>query len=159
MCNKLAVDAVKLLCCGTSICEPCEYLQSRAFSAEMVTDAAPGSHEIPETCAVCTHSPTSPEECLPDKKLRNTVRAFVRTEEKKRSKPTEPVAATPVPEPTPTPAPAPSETPVPTTEATNQPNTASAVDTEFADKAPFDDSEAAPTESLQIVGGIAATRV
>lgn len=24
MCNKLAVDAVKLLCCGTSICEPCE---------------------------------------------------------------------------------------------------------------------------------------
>ncbi|KAK3722262.1 hypothetical protein LTR37_002695 [Vermiconidia calcicola] len=76
-CNKLAANAVKLPCCDQSICELC-------------------SRDLPETCPICSHSPLSSEDCKPDKKLRMTVKAFIKSEEKKRSKESE----TPAPQPT-----------------------------------------------------------
>lgn len=110
MCNKLAVDAVKLLCCSTSICEQCKFSAFCSLLERLLTLHI-GSHDIPETCSICTHSPTSPDDCTPDKKLRNTVRAFIRTEERKRGRPAEQAAAPAVQAPTPVPAP--SETPAP----------------------------------------------
>ncbi|OQD82880.1 hypothetical protein PENANT_c019G04396 [Penicillium antarcticum] len=67
ICNKLAVDAFRLPCCDQSICEPCQT-------------------SLPDTCPVCAHTPVSPDLCKPNKALRTTLKAFLRTEEKKREK-------------------------------------------------------------------------
>lgn len=47
---------------------------------------------MPETCPVCDHSPISPDLCKPNKALRTTLKAFLRTEEKKREKERPPAA-------------------------------------------------------------------
>lgn len=45
-----------------------------------------GQISLPETCPVCAHTPISSELCKPNKALRTTLKAFLRTEEKKREK-------------------------------------------------------------------------
>ncbi|EMC98948.1 hypothetical protein BAUCODRAFT_385972 [Baudoinia panamericana UAMH 10762] len=67
VCNKLAIDAVKLPCCDTSLCLTC-------------------SRDLGETCPICTHSPITPDDCTPVKNLRTTINAYIKTEQKKRSK-------------------------------------------------------------------------
>lgn len=53
-----------------------------------------GQSSLPESCPVCDHNPISPDLCKPNKALRTTLKAFLRTEEKKREK--ERPSATPV---------------------------------------------------------------
>ncbi|KAJ5384101.1 hypothetical protein N7517_002012 [Penicillium concentricum] len=67
ICNRLAVNAFRLPCCDQSICETCQA-------------------SLSDTCPVCTHTPVSPDLCKPNKALRTTLKAFLRTEEKKREK-------------------------------------------------------------------------
>lgn len=63
---------------------------------------SPGQASLPDTCSVCAHTPISPGLCKPNKALRTTLKAFLRTEEKKREKgrqsttPVNPVISTPV---------------------------------------------------------------
>lgn len=45
-----------------------------------------GQSSLPESCPVCEHNPVSPDLCKPNKALRTTLKAFLRTEEKKREK-------------------------------------------------------------------------
>lgn len=45
-----------------------------------------GQASLPETCPVCAHTPISSDLCKPNKALRTTLKAFLRTEEKKREK-------------------------------------------------------------------------
>lgn len=60
-----------------------------------------GQASLPETCPVCAHTPISSDLCKPNKALRTTLKAFLRTEEKKRERerpsatPATPTAATP----------------------------------------------------------------
>ncbi|KAF1991038.1 hypothetical protein K402DRAFT_299648, partial [Aulographum hederae CBS 113979] len=68
-CSKLTVNAVRLVCCGQSICGQCH-----------TTLTAGGS------CPLCQHTPLNPEDCAPHKALRTTVKAFLRSEEKKQGK-------------------------------------------------------------------------
>ncbi|KAJ6114006.1 hypothetical protein N7523_007323 [Penicillium sp. IBT 18751x] len=67
ICSKLAVNAFRLPCCDQSICEACQT-------------------SLIDTCPVCAHTPVSPDLCKPNKALRTTLKAFLRTEEKKREK-------------------------------------------------------------------------
>ncbi|KAJ5160915.1 uncharacterized protein N7482_007919 [Penicillium canariense] len=82
ICNKLAFNAFRLPCCDQSICETCQA-------------------SLPDTCPVCAHTPVSPDLCKANKALRTTLKAFLRTEEKKREKgrqsaaPPTPVITTP----------------------------------------------------------------
>lgn len=41
---------------------------------------------LPDNCPVCAHTPLSSDLCKPNKALRTTLKAFLRTEEKKREK-------------------------------------------------------------------------
>ncbi|KAJ6008261.1 hypothetical protein N7540_012237 [Penicillium herquei] len=83
ICNTLAVNAFRLPCCDQSICESCQT-------------------SLPDTCPVCAHTPVSPDLCKPNKALRTTLKAYLRTEEKKREKerqaaaPPTPTVPTPV---------------------------------------------------------------
>lgn len=45
-----------------------------------------GQASLPDTCPVCAHTPLSSDLCKPNKALRTTLKAFLRTEEKKREK-------------------------------------------------------------------------
>ncbi|KAJ9639431.1 hypothetical protein H2199_006464 [Coniosporium tulheliwenetii] len=84
ICNKLAINAFRLPCCDQSICETCQ-------------------SSLPDSCPVCAHTPLAAEDCKPNKALRLTVKAFLKSEEKKRAvKPATP--ATPSAAETPTPA-------------------------------------------------------
>ncbi|KAI9893719.1 MAG: hypothetical protein M1814_005935 [Vezdaea aestivalis] len=60
ICNTLALDAFRLLCCSQSICEDCHA-------------------SLPSTCPVCEHSPLSNDSATPNKPLRTTIRAFLKT--------------------------------------------------------------------------------
>ncbi|KAJ5533011.1 hypothetical protein N7494_009563 [Penicillium frequentans] len=92
ICNMLAVNAFRLPCCDQSICESCQ-------------------SSLVDTCPVCAHSPVSPDLCKPNKALRTTLKAYLRTEEKKREKDRQAAAAS-----TPT-IPTPAESENPTTDA------------------------------------------
>ncbi|KAI6092339.1 hypothetical protein F4821DRAFT_133602 [Hypoxylon rubiginosum] len=89
VCSKLAINAFRLPCCETAICEKCQ-------------------STLPSVCPVCEHSPVSASDCTVYKSLRTTIRVFLKTEEKKREA-ARPKAngspATPAQD-TPTPAPA-----------------------------------------------------
>ncbi|KAJ5700994.1 hypothetical protein N7493_012040 [Penicillium malachiteum] len=98
ICNSLAVNAFRLPCCDQSICESCQT-------------------SLPDTCPVCAHTPVSPDLCKPNKALRTTLKAYLRTEEKKREK--ERQAAAP---PTPT-----IPTPVESVNTPTDPTTGSAI--------------------------------
>ncbi|KAK8194618.1 hypothetical protein IWZ00DRAFT_542453 [Phyllosticta capitalensis] len=67
ICNKLVINAFGLPCCDQSICENCQ-------------------SSLPDACPVCSHSPLSAEDCKPKKNLRLTVKAYLKSEEKKRDK-------------------------------------------------------------------------
>ena len=45
-----------------------------------------GQSSLPNSCPVCAHSPISADDCKPNKNLRLTVKAFIKSEEKKREK-------------------------------------------------------------------------
>lgn len=45
-----------------------------------------GQVTLPGSCPVCAHTPLSSDLCKPNKALRTTLKAFLRTEEKKREK-------------------------------------------------------------------------
>ncbi|KAJ5142377.1 hypothetical protein N7526_003372 [Penicillium atrosanguineum] len=99
ICSKLAVNAFRLPCCDQSICETCQ-------------------PSLTDTCPVCAHTPVSPDLCKPNKALRTTLKAFLRTEEKKREK--ERQSATPLTPTIPTPVESeqiPAKTPVEKTPA------------------------------------------
>ncbi|KAI6885514.1 hypothetical protein KC334_g15821, partial [Hortaea werneckii] len=66
-CNKLAIDAIRLPCCDQSLCLPC-------------------SQDLGDACPVCQHTPVAAEDCKPNKALRTTIKAFLKTEEQKRMK-------------------------------------------------------------------------
>ncbi|KAI1496724.1 hypothetical protein F5X99DRAFT_58744 [Biscogniauxia marginata] len=87
ICSRLAVNAFRLPCCETAICEKCQ-------------------STLPSSCPVCEHSPVSGDDCTTYKSLRTTIRVFLKTEEKKReasrpktngSTPPAPAQATPTP--------------------------------------------------------------
>ena len=46
----------------------------------------PGQTALPTSCPVCAHDPLDASLCKPNKALRTTLKAFLRTEEKKREK-------------------------------------------------------------------------
>ncbi|KAH7041094.1 uncharacterized protein B0I36DRAFT_379917 [Microdochium trichocladiopsis] len=81
VCSKLAINAYRLPCCETAICETCQAT-------------------LPSSCPVCEHSPVSGADCTVYKSLRTTIRVFLKTEEKKREasrpKPSDSAPATPV---------------------------------------------------------------
>jgi len=56
-----------------------------------------GQISLPNTCPVCAHTPVSPDLCKPNKALRTTLKAFLRTEEKKREKGRQLASATATP--------------------------------------------------------------
>ncbi|KLJ08793.1 hypothetical protein EMPG_15761 [Blastomyces silverae] len=82
ICNKLAINAFRLPCCDQAICEICQA-------------------SLPESCPVCAHTPLSADLCKPNKALRTTLKAFLRTEEKKREKDRPPAPQAPTAEPEP----------------------------------------------------------
>ncbi|KAJ5550337.1 hypothetical protein N7535_001723 [Penicillium sp. DV-2018c] len=106
-CNNLAVNAFRLPCCDQSICETCQA-------------------SLSETCPVCTHTPVSPDLCKPNKALRTTLKAFLRTEEKKREKDRK-SAAPPPPAPSDT---TPADTEAPALDTTPDQNEAAAESTQ-----------------------------
>lgn len=88
-----------------------------------------GQTALPESCPVCAHAPLDATLCKPNKALRTTLKAFLRTEEKKRERerPSSKAVESPAPALTPTPAPTepPSEEPTPPIIEPQQPNGAS----------------------------------
>lgn len=58
----------------------------------MVNFLALGQASLSNTCPVCTHTPVAPDLCKPNKALRTTLKAFLRTEEKKRERDRQSVA-------------------------------------------------------------------
>lgn len=74
----------------------------------------PGQTSLPETCPVCAHTPISSDLCKPNKALRTTLKAFLRTEEKKREKEREQATPTTTVGSTPADTAAKRETPQPT---------------------------------------------
>ncbi|QDS75058.1 hypothetical protein FKW77_006578 [Venturia effusa] len=86
VCNKLAVNAFRFICCEQNICDHC-------------------NSKLSEQCPICAHSPLSPAK--PSRLLRSTIKAFVKNIEKKREKErlnaiSVEEVATPVAPPTPT---------------------------------------------------------
>lgn len=77
----------------------------------LLTKSPPGQESLPESCPVCAHSPLDASTCKQNKSLRLTVKAFLKSEEKKRGKTAveaqAPIESAPAaPEPPATPAPA-----------------------------------------------------
>ncbi|KAI5284366.1 hypothetical protein KEM54_001392, partial [Ascosphaera aggregata] len=67
ICNQLVINAYRLPCCDQAICAGCQ-------------------SSLPESCPVCAHTPLAADLCKPNKALRTTLKAFLRTEEKKRDR-------------------------------------------------------------------------
>jgi hypothetical protein len=118
LCNLVAVNAVKLPCCETSICDKCESTRSPRH-VEVNPNPTSGQAALPEQCTICEHQPLSPDVCTPMKSLRMTIKAHLKTELKRRTAQASAASATlAVAVPTPTPAPAeaeslPQDTPAP----------------------------------------------
>ncbi|KAH9868029.1 hypothetical protein IAQ61_007336 [Plenodomus lingam] len=66
LCNQLAIDSYKLLCCNKAICSSCQTTLS-----------------FPTTCPSCDHSPLEADSCTPNKALRNTMRVWLQKQKKK----------------------------------------------------------------------------
>jgi hypothetical protein len=62
----------------------CQFQSTVPF--HLLTIPSLGQISLPETCPVCAHTPISSDLCKPNKALRTTLKAFLRTEEKKREK-------------------------------------------------------------------------
>ncbi|KAK5627703.1 hypothetical protein RRF57_003418 [Xylaria bambusicola] len=111
ICSKLAVNAFRLPCCETAICENCEgaQLMLRSIRKNPKLTSILGQATLPSSCPVCEHTPVSGADCTVYKSLRTTIRVFLKTEERRReaarpktdgSAPTTPVQVTPTPTPT-----------------------------------------------------------
>ncbi|KAL1606462.1 hypothetical protein SLS60_003866 [Paraconiothyrium brasiliense] len=88
LCDQLAFDSYKLLCCNKVICSSC---QSKL--------------EFPTTCPSCDHSPVEADSCPPNKALRNTMRVWLQKQKKKEEvKAASEAPPTPAVEPTPAPS-------------------------------------------------------
>ncbi|KAF1972312.1 hypothetical protein BU23DRAFT_590094 [Bimuria novae-zelandiae CBS 107.79] len=87
LCDQLAFDSYKLLCCNKVICSSCHE-----------------KLEFPATCPSCDHSPVEPESCPPNKTLRNTMRIWLQKQRKKEENKAASEAPTPAIEPTPAPS-------------------------------------------------------
>lgn len=84
-CDKLAISAVKIPCCDSTICTYCTLLRRDAFS-HFPTNVSLGHAGLSDTeCPICTHSPFTASMCVPAKGLQATVKAFIKTEAKKRA--------------------------------------------------------------------------
>ncbi|KAL9100101.1 MAG: hypothetical protein Q9163_004491 [Psora crenata] len=93
-CNKLAQDAVRLPCCDQNICGDCQAT-------------------LQQSCPICFHEPVNPDDCRPNKALRQTVKIFLKKKiiDKENAKKKEMLekaavttsitSATPLPEPKP----------------------------------------------------------
>lgn len=99
-----------------------------------------GQASLSDTCPVCTHTPVSPDLCKPNKALRTTLKAFLRTEEKKREKDRQSAAP-----PTPSNV-TPADTKIPVHDAAPNQNEAGLV-TAVEAKAPVSPHPTEPTES------------
>lgn len=99
-----------------------------------------GQASLSDTCPVCTHTPVSPDLCKPNKALRTTLKAFLRTEEKKREKDRQSAAP-----PTPSNV-TPADTKIPAQDAAPDQNGAELV-TAVETKAPLSPHPAEPTGS------------
>jgi hypothetical protein len=109
LCNLVAVNAVKLPCCETSICDKCESTRSPRNVKDNPNPTS-GQAALPEQCTICEHQPLSPDVCTPMKSLRMTIKAHLKTELKRRTAQASAASATPaVAVPTPTPPPAEAE--------------------------------------------------
>ncbi|KAI0840581.1 hypothetical protein F5Y06DRAFT_243524 [Hypoxylon sp. FL0890] len=117
VCSKLAINAFRLPCCETAICEKCQ-------------------STLPTVCPVCEHSPVSASDCVVYKSLRTTIRVFLKTEEKKRegarpktnaSTPATPAQDAPTPNQTRTPTEQPSAETVTAVQASKEPQKADSV--------------------------------
>ena len=65
----------------------CHRRVTSLYAICIITNKLPsGQSSLPESCPVCEHNPVSPDLCKPNKALRTTLKAFLRTEEKKREK-------------------------------------------------------------------------
>ncbi|KAK6431342.1 hypothetical protein LTR95_012492, partial [Oleoguttula sp. CCFEE 5521] len=104
MCDTLAVNAVKLPCCETSICANCQA-------------------KLTEQCPICEHSPVSADACTPMRSLRMTIKAHLKTEMKRRAAAAAAAAPPPPKEPTPEPSPVVEEQTLPTPPETSIENT------------------------------------
>lgn len=112
------MNAFRLPCCDQSICETCTTPLLQPGDNTRLTGCPLGQTSLTDTCPVCAHTPVSPDLCKPNKALRTTLKAFLRTEEKKREK--ERQSAAPATPTFPTPAESeqtPAETPVEQTSA------------------------------------------
>ena len=43
-----------------------------------------GHSALPESCPVCAHSPVTADDCIPHKSLRQTIKIWIKSQEKKR---------------------------------------------------------------------------
>lgn len=117
-----------------------------------------GQTSLPESCPVCEHNPVSPDLCKPNKALRTTLKAFLRTEEKKREK--DRPSTTPAVTTAPTsnvPVETQGEPAIPATKTVDTVVSAETVTTEpaadiAADKPSVDENEAPPGASSVQVG-------
>jgi hypothetical protein len=107
LCNLVAVNAVKLPCCETSICDKCESArQSKWRTTTAHSNTTSGQAALPEQCTICEHQPLSPDVCTPMKSLRMTIKAHLKTELKRRTAQASAASAAPAASaPTPTQAP------------------------------------------------------
>ncbi|KAF2714598.1 hypothetical protein K504DRAFT_496520 [Pleomassaria siparia CBS 279.74] len=84
ICQELAFDSWKLICCNKSICLSCQ-----------------AKLEFPTTCPSCDHTPLEAESCVPNKAQRNTMRTWLQKQKKKEDAKAASKAATPPAEETP----------------------------------------------------------
>lgn len=93
------------------------YISMGNFADLLLTTA--GKLSLPSTCPVCEHTPISAEDCKPNKSLRMTTRAFLKTAEKKRDslQAKEATPVTPI-DPKPTAAPTVTDQAAPPSEST-----------------------------------------
>lgn len=105
------MNAFRLPCCDQAVCENCEHSLSAPDAIILIR---PGQTSLPDTCPVCAHTPISADLCKPNKALRTTLKAFLRTEEKKREKERQQATPTTPVDTTPADATAKQETPQPT---------------------------------------------
>ncbi|EUC47981.1 hypothetical protein COCMIDRAFT_34543 [Bipolaris oryzae ATCC 44560] len=84
LCNQLAFDSYKLICCAKSVCSSCQ-----------------ANLQFPTTCPSCDHSPLEADSCAINKSLRNTMRVWLQKQKKKEEAKAAAQAATPPVEATP----------------------------------------------------------
>jgi len=103
LCNELAFDSYKLLCCNKAICSSCKFLPIRLRTGHGAdSSAGQAKIEFPATCPSCEHSPLEADSCTVNKALRGTMRAWL-VKQKKKDERAAAQAATPAPEVTPAP--------------------------------------------------------